>query len=254
MRIFSIAFYFLFLSFNLCAQDDRGGQISNKFIVHNTIQTWVDLWGDRLCCFHVNSMVEKDDDQELGDTVIIELPDTNNIVLNWDYLNNYGGYNGYGQLELVDTVQWYRNDTLLDPQYYSSFYFEINSDRWAGSTLSTRKLGAYQLRYVGEQTNLPVVVIRKKQELLPEVEIDEEMSNLDIFPNPSVDYFNIQHGDISEGIVEIYSLQGKLLKFSMLNHFARTTKIHFNDFSSGTYIVKVITDQNPTFTTKILKL
>jgi len=70
--------------------------------------------------------------------------------------------------------------------------------------------------------------------------IYQENSTINIYPNPSDDIINIEIENIKNATLEIYNLGGKLIFIKELH--SKLEKIDVSDFPSGIYIVKIMQD------------
>lgn len=76
-----------------------------------------------------------------------------------------------------------------------------------------------------------------------------ENQNITVFPNPVIDYLNINSPNIMHQ-VEIYDMTGKQLRISKLS--SKSVQLNISELPSGVYVAKVQTDKG-TETVKIMK-
>ncbi|WP_051336186.1 glycoside hydrolase family 9 protein [Aquimarina latercula] len=82
-------------------------------------------------------------------------------------------------------------------------------------------------------------------------ELEENISSVKIFPNPSSSILNIKFPtDIASSNIEIYSLRGKKVLSKKIN--TTSSSIDISNLTTGLYLVKVTT-KNQSYTTKIAK-
>ncbi|MBQ4805506.1 glycoside hydrolase family 9 protein [Aquimarina sp. MMG015] len=82
-------------------------------------------------------------------------------------------------------------------------------------------------------------------------ELEENISSVKIFPNPSSSILNIKFPtDIASSNIEIYSLRGKNVLSKKIN--TTSSSIDISNLTTGLYLVKVTT-KNQSYTTKIAK-
>ncbi len=76
-----------------------------------------------------------------------------------------------------------------------------------------------------------------------------------IYPSLVKDIINISFNETFEnGIIEIYSLTGSLIKTKHIGGTLKTHQLDLSNFKSGIYIVKTKTDKHTALVTKIVKL
>lgn len=93
-------------------------------------------------------------------------------------------------------------------------------------------------------------ILRLHGDATADVEDFENSSALiDIYPNPTKDYFNIISEDIIQSI-ELYDIAGRLIKTELVNGFEVQQNV--SSLASGTYILKVKTEKAE-ITKKIIK-
>ncbi len=78
----------------------------------------------------------------------------------------------------------------------------------------------------------------------------ETKTNIDIFPNPAKDYFQIIYDNLDVVVIELYDLTGALIKRESIN--GRLNQIDILYLTSGIYTLK-INYNNTTVTRKIVK-
>jgi hypothetical protein len=77
-----------------------------------------------------------------------------------------------------------------------------------------------------------------------------------VFPNPSSNYFKVEYKlpvNTTEGLMEIYNIQGQLMKSYKLSNQLTDILIESTELQSGSYIVKIQADNN-VISNKIIKL
>ncbi len=86
-------------------------------------------------------------------------------------------------------------------------------------------------------------------------EVIENESNLEIlvYPNPTTDFLilKIENFDLANLSYELYSIEGKLIDHSIINN--NTNSIKVDGLPNSTYFLKVIENQKPVKTFKIIK-
>src|SRR5690606_8599924 len=93
-------------------------------------------------------------------------------------------------------------------------------------------------------------ILRLHGDATADVEDFENSSALiDIYPNPTKDYFNIISEDIIQSI-ELYDIAGRLIQTELVNGFEVQQNV--SSLASGTYILKVKTEKTE-ITKKIIK-
>ena len=65
-----------------------------------------------------------------------------------------------------------------------------------------------------------------------------ENINFKIYPNPTIGKFNLEFNDSKFHTVEIYDISGKLI--SKMNYQKQITYFDINQFTSGTYTIRVM--------------
>lgn len=184
----------------------------------------------------------------LTDTVFIELDAEGDVLMKWRFFDELMlGFSNITQ----DPIEWYRNDSLIDPSEFS-VYNEVvvgacGPKHIAGATLETQIPGSYQLRKTHYEVNLAVIVVREKS---TSVEIVEEVP-LKIYPNPSSDVLFIEHGEINNADVILYSIDGKLIAHPTINSSGGRTEIDISQLTSGSYILTFSSDQHQLIRKKI---
>lgn len=187
------------------------------------------------------------------DTLFLELSDTNAIFMEWRFWDEYG-FGPFG--EYSNTPYWYINDTLVDSLHYSSYYYlhggACGVFAKAGSTLSTKVPGAYELRYLGNlKTNLPVIVVKAPLAQIVETETSVQVS---IFPNPANNSLNVTHGNLTNGVATIYDLNGRLIETFVLENSPPSNSLNISRIKNGHYILIVQSDQVEVFKGRFVKL
>lgn len=83
-----------------------------------------------------------------------------------------------------------------------------------------------------------------------------ENGNISAYPNPSNNYFRIEYKlptTIDEATMEIYDLNGKLVKSYLISNLHQNLLIESSELTAGTYTIK-ISKNNLLLSTKIIKL
>lgn len=115
------------------------------------------------------------------------------------------------------------------------------SSGYTGGTLSVRGISSCGVISVAKTQTLTHTSCPTGTKLvLPIVQTNEIKENtVTISPNPSVDNFNLTiiSNDKLPGIIKVYSLEGHLIKSSMINPNIKT--VFGNELSKGTYIIEV---------------
>ncbi len=83
------------------------------------------------------------------------------------------------------------------------------------------------------------------------VAIAETFNNVAIFPNPGNNYLNVQTSDFNDKKIEIYTIQGVLVK-SVKSKNSNFEKIDTKNLKKGVYLVKIM-DKNGSKTLKWIK-
>lgn len=73
----------------------------------------------------------------------------------------------------------------------------------------------------------------------------EDVSALEIYPNPVADKLWIAGKSIAPNKIEIYDINGKLLSTQHLEQFGEVAYFNTNDLSEGLYVAKVYSAQKP---------
>ena len=71
--------------------------------------------------------------------------------------------------------------------------------------------------------------------------IDEEKFNFELFPNPTMGSFTLDFNDAQVHLVKIFDSNGKLI--SLLNNQSGRTIVNLQDYSAGTYTIKVLPEE-----------
>lgn len=74
---------------------------------------------------------------------------------------------------------------------------------------------------------------------------NEELENLNVYPNPSNNHWNVSSENLNITSIEIYNLQGKQL--IILNPNKIIEKINATNFAKGIYLAKISTKENVKF-------
>jgi hypothetical protein len=85
---------------------------------------------------------------------------------------------------------------------------------------------------------------------LTSIPIIETKTSIDIFPNPTRDYIQIQKDNLCPAIIELYNLTGALISKDMIN--GRLNQLDVSYLKNGFYILK-ISCNNTILTRKIIK-
>lgn len=96
------------------------------------------------------------------------------------------------------------------------------------------------------------------QTLYTFVGVDENnnlVSNFSIYPNPTSDYLNIVSVKTTFSIdkIEIYSINGQILKSYSKNHIGDLSQLNISDIADGTYFMKILDTDNNFQTLKFIK-
>ena len=227
-----------FLSFS---QEEKGCGVSNNFSV---------VYGQTVGG-NANSIMYCSSSYGLfcaQDSIFIELDLDEDVTMKWTFKDEL--MLGYASV-FESPIEWYRNDSLIDIS-------EIIIDEYVGpgncgtqqkvsAILATQILGAYQLRKTHSAASTPIIVLREKAAVIEEV---EEIS-LNIYPNPSSDVLYIEHGEVNNTEIILYSIDGKIITRPMLKSSGGITEIDTSHLPSGSYILTFSSDQHQTVREKI---
>lgn len=122
----------------------------------------------------------------------------------------------------------------------------------------TYSIGQVFYTYIGVQTVYNVaqgIQHQENDENLGTPEIEKPITEIFVFPNPTIDFVNISmKGDELESAnrsYRLYDLQGRLLKQNVITQ--SETQISLNNFSSSLYVLTVYVDNKLYKSFKILK-
>jgi hypothetical protein len=77
---------------------------------------------------------------------------------------------------------------------------------------------------------------------------ENQLTNLAVYPNPATDFVNIQQSEVALQKIEIYSMNGQLIRSENNN----LEKINISRLKSGMYIMKLYAE-NTSKTIKLLR-
>jgi hypothetical protein len=87
-------------------------------------------------------------------------------------------------------------------------------------------------------------------------EEDIDQQNFNIYPNPSDSQINIDY-DLEgnkKGVLEIYNMEGQLIEQKSLGDFFDKVMLDVSEYTSGTYIVKIQTDNGEVLSERFIKV
>ena len=76
-------------------------------------------------------------------------------------------------------------------------------------------------------------------------------TSVSVFPNPTLTFLNVQLTAFENTIIELYSIEGKLLETQVAS--STNMQIDMTNYSAGTYLLRVNTAKGKTSTYKISK-
>lgn len=172
-------------------------------------------------------------------------------------LLNFSGENENNNNKLLwTTATEINNDYFELERSYDAINFEKISEV-DGAGNSSNILNYYQIDYSFNRTN-PVSYYRLKQvdfdgqfsySNIVALQNDTKMGEILIYPNPANNYLNLTHSNDELTVFQIYSIEGKLIS---QGDFKSSHQIDLNFFSSGTYLIKLIS-QNIVHQQKFIK-
>lgn len=183
------------------------------------------------------------------DTFAITVDSENDILIKWSFFN---------ELSTVlnphyDTVQWYFNDTLMEPDNYTfiseNYSATCGTAYRAESLINQVKPGYYQLRLLGrdsilDTTSFPVIQVYEKVEAnLTEEDTPTENTTIEtlLYPNPAKNLVNLKLSKpINKGVMLINNLQGQLVLSYPLNNIETVTHYDISQLNQGLYLFSVI--------------
>ena len=87
-------------------------------------------------------------------------------------------------------------------------------------------------------------------------EVDQPLDQLKLYPNPSDSQINIDY-DLEgkkKGVLEIYNMEGQLIEQKNLGDFFDKVMLDVSEYTSGTYIVKIQTDNGEVLSEQFIKV
>ena len=87
-------------------------------------------------------------------------------------------------------------------------------------------------------------------------EVDQPLDQLKLYPNPSDSQINIDY-DLEgnkKGVLEIYNMEGQLIEQKNLGDFFDKVMLDVSEYTSGTYIVKIQTDNGEVLSERFIKV
>lgn len=186
------------------------------------------------------------------------------LELNWDivyvqYSTNFGAtWNLLGNMG----TGWYNSDRT--PATSGSDCNNCPGGQWTG-TNATLTTYTYPLTALNTETNVIFRIVFHSDEGVTQLgaNVDDfvisgtlsaanfEMDQIEVYPNPSHNVFNLSLGNLNPKQIEVYDLTGKIIltkKGTIQNH----TTLDLSHASDGIYFVKISTDSNH-FVKRIIK-
>lgn len=130
------------------------------------------------------------------------------------------------------TYQWMLNGLDIPQSNYISFSVD------SSGTYSLEVTNTEGCQAISTNT-IPVTV-------LDCAKIDDVISNsFDVYPNPAIDFINLQFADIQHGIsVSISDMNGRIIFSQSSNSSSQLVKIPVENLSQGVYILHIVTDKS----------
>ncbi len=226
----------------------------HKLFKNNNLEKWSELTG---FSGHINS-------------IAIHPKDPNKIAIATNskekvYVSTDGGYSWKSYLKnLPDfsalSLVWQDNhmDGLYLGMNYGVYYIDNSSTEWENfnNNLPNVMINELEINYADNRLyaatygrgiwSSPVfdkTLSTKNNNLLTSVKI---------FPNPSVDFINIQLNKQLKTSIRLYDLKGQMIYFSKDISSESTYQMQTHNLTSGTYFLK-INNKNGTIIKKIIK-
>ncbi|HEX6845840.1 MAG TPA: T9SS type A sorting domain-containing protein, partial [Chitinophagaceae bacterium] len=85
----------------------------------------------------------------------------------------------------------------------------------------------------------PPAGARTYNQLLTESKIhnDTRNKNIDVYPNPAINYFIVYNYDLSNNMISLYDISGKLMMSKQTKDLA--TRVDVNDLPNGVYVLTI---------------
>ncbi len=138
----------------------------------------------------------------------------------------------------------FQKDSILDAGGISIF----NSP--AGTKMFLYQIINSSATFVKHVYSLPGSLFSKVKE------ITKVGTELNVFPNPSYNYFKVEYklpDNVIEGVMEIYNTNGQLLKSFRISNQMHDILIDANELSNGSYYLKIIVGSE-VLSSKLIKL
>ena len=76
-------------------------------------------------------------------------------------------------------------------------------------------------------------------------------NDIEVYPNPAIDFAHINHAFNNEGSIEIYDMNGKLIDAKSVNALTKQVTLNFNNYVNGVYVC-VVTDGTERFQKRLV--
>ena len=176
-------------------------------------------------------------------TADVQIFCSDSVHIAWSYIDEVSGIE-------IDTINWYRNDTLLNDELYDFTHYMTGGgcgpNAKAKTTLNVRTPGVYQIKTgKGNQLyyqGLPCIRVIAQEEVNSINETNLTLETIVVYPNPSIDQIFIKHGKINGGSVAIFDINGQQMKTQTLDNLLPETNVNVSDLQAGYYFIQTETD------------
>lgn len=103
---------------------------------------------------------------------------------------------------------------------------------------------------------LPQNISRMDSTMTGLTEVEQPLDQLKLYPNPSDSQITIDYNlnGNESGVLEIYSMEGKLVEKKQLGSFFNKVMLDISGFSAGTYMVNILTEDGDKLSERFIKV
>lgn len=109
------------------------------------------------------------------------------------------------------------------------------------TTTATFTSGSNMLTQGFHQPNLMITALN-----------DVENTSVSVYPNPTLTFLNVQLRTFENTIIELYSIEGKLLATQLANN--NTMQMDMTNYAAGNYLLRITSSKGKTSSYKISKI